>query len=678
MKLNTGIQYLKGVGEKRAKLLGKLGISNVGDLLRLFPRQYEDWSSIVSIADAPLGVFCCVKAIPDRKPVGHLVRKGMTIFKTYVTDGESLLQITIFNNKYAAEKLKPGEEFLFFGKISGNLYMKEMVSPDIEKPEGRQRIRPVYPQTLGLSSRVIEGLVENALRLACENLVDVLPDALRNNYCLMRYLEAVRQIHFPQTQDLLSEARRRLIFEELLVLQVGLLRLRGRNKTTTGAVVRTDYSREFESLLPFTLTGAQRRSITEAVTDMAAPSPMNRLLQGDVGSGKTAVAAALIYNAAKNGLQSALMAPTEILAGQHHRTLTALFKNTDLTVELLTGSTPAAEKRRIKTALENGHINLIVGTHALIQKDVAFQHLGLVITDEQHRFGVTQRSELSEKGENPHRLVMSATPIPRTLALIIYGDLDLSVLDELPPGRQSIETYAVSGELRERAYTYVKKHLAQGRQGYIVCPLVEEGETDLAAAEDFAATLSTGFFRDNRVGLLHGRMRAADKERTMTAFVNGDIQLLVSTTVIEVGVDVPNAVIMVIENAERFGLSQLHQLRGRIGRGSEKSTCILISDAQNEEAKRRLDIMAKTTDGFKIADEDLKLRGPGDFFGARQHGLPALRIADMMKDTDLLRETQAAARQLLDTDPSLSLPQHRALSAAVTELFAAVGESGLN
>ena len=405
---------------------------------------------------------------------------------------------------------------------------------------------------------------------------------------------------------------------------------------------------------------------------MSRNVPMNRLLQGDVGSGKTAVGAALIYNCAMNGCQSALMAPTEVLAMQHYKTLTKFFENTDISVALLTGSTPAAEKRRIKAGLKSGEISLVIGTHALIQKDVEFNSLALAITDEQHRFGVNQRSTLSAKGGSPHTLVMSATPIPRTLALIIYGDLDLSVLDEMPKGRQKIETYLVGSELRERAYGYVKKHLCDGLQGYIVCPLVEEGEevSELTAAEGLYKELADGFFKGFRLGLLHGKMKPADKKAVMDSFACGETQLLVSTTVIEVGIDVPNSVIMVIENAERFGLSQLHQLRGRIGRGSHRSTCILISDAKDEKTQKRLSILTSTSDGFKIADEDLKLRGPGDFFGSRQHGLPELKIADMMTDTEAIRETHAAAVNLLKKNPALAGEEFDSLRRAVNRLFA--------
>ncbi len=678
MELYTNIKYLKGVGEKRARLLAKLGVFDVNALLHLFPRTYEDWSKVFPIAQAPFDTPCCVKARVTRKTSAHMVRKGMTIYKTQATDGESLLQITIFNNKYAAEKLTTDDEFLFFGKMTGHPYAREMVSPDIESPQGKQRIRPIYPQTAGLNSKAIERLVETALNEAGDNIAEDLPGWILDDYHLIHCADALRNIHFPESFDMQDRARKRLIFEELLMLQLGLIGLKGRSKASTSAIVRQDFSHDFINSLPFTLTNAQQRSVREAVQDLTKPSPMNRLLQGDVGSGKTVVAATLVYNAAKNNLQSALMAPTEILAQQHFRTFVKFFEHTDITVDLLTGSTPAAVKKDIKTRLKNGSLHLVIGTHALIQKDVRFHHLGLVITDEQHRFGVAQRSQLGEKGVNPHILVMSATPIPRTLALIIYGDLDISVLDELPPGRQKIKTYHIGSDKRQRAYNYVKKHLDDGRQGYIVCPLVEEGETELAAAQEYAQDLKDGSFLDYSVGLMHGRLKAKEKELVMAAFAAGDIQLLVSTTVIEVGVDVPNAAIMLIENAERFGLSQLHQLRGRIGRSGFQSTCILVSDAQNEEATRRLEVMTKTTDGFKIADEDLKLRGPGDFFGARQHGLPDLKIANMLTDTHLLHQTQEAARGIIAKDAALSLPENKGLKDAVARLFSTVEQAGMN
>lgn len=680
MKLDTDIKYLKGVGERRAAMLSRLGVSDVNALVRLYPRVYEDWSRIKSINEAQIGEICCIKGIVGSPVRKSLIRKGLTLYKTEITDGSGIMGITIFNSRFAAEKLTEGDEFLFFGRVGGNLYRKEMNSPEIEPAEGADRIRPIYPQTHGLNSKMIEKLVRTALTECRDELVDPIPLWLREKYCLMNLPDSLWNIHFPKSPDYLEEARRRLIFEELLILQLGLEKMRSQTQKNAGAIIERDFSEEYFSHLPFSPTGAQRRAVKEAMRDMMSGRQMNRLLQGDVGSGKTAVAAALVYSAAKNSMQSALMAPTEVLAEQHYKTFLKLFEGCSINVELLTGSDTATQKRRKKEALKAGKIDLLIGTHAIIQSDVEFKSLALVITDEQHRFGVEQRNALGEKGENPHLYVMSATPIPRTLALIIYGELDISILDELPPGRQKIETYAVTSELRQRAYNYVKKHLDAGRQGYIICPLVDEGESDteLASAVKYADELQRGDFRGYTVGLMHGKMKSVDKKKVMESFSKGETQLLVSTTVIEVGVDVPNAVIMVIENAERFGFSQLHQLRGRIGRGQYKSTCILITDAKNDTAQRRMKVMETTTDGFKIADEDLRLRGPGEFFGSRQHGLPEMKIADMLKDRSTLEETQRAAKEIMARDPELSSPESTALKNEIQRLFDAVGSAGMN
>lgn len=675
---HTDIRYLKGVGEKRAGLFHRLGVDSIDALLHFYPRAYEDWSKVVSIASAPFGEPCCVKAIVSRMPSKHLIRKGLILYKAEVTDSVSLMQITFFNNPYAAEKLKEGEEYLFFGRVGGQLGRREMASPLVEPAQTGERIRPIYAQTQGLSSRVIESCVAHALALRKDELNDPLPDALRQEYSLCHLRFAMENIHFPADEEALLRARRRLVFEELLTLQLGLLRLKARTRTQTALQAVQDYSEAFFALLPFSPTGAQRRAISECLQDMRSATPMSRLLQGDVGSGKTAVAAALIHTAAKNGLQCAMMAPTGILAEQHYHTLEGFLGPAGIHCALLTGATRTAEKKEMKALLTSGEIDLVVGTHALLQKDVVFRRLGLVITDEQHRFGVGQRAALADKGGNPHLLVMSATPIPRTLALMIYGDLDISILDELPPGRQKIKTYAVGSRLHQRVYAYIRKHLDQGLQAYIVCPLVEEGETELTAAQEYAQKLQNGPFRGYRLGLLHGRMKPKEKEDTMRRFAANDIQLLVSTTVVEVGVDVPNAVVIVIENAERFGLSQLHQLRGRVGRGRHPSSCILISDAENGQAKQRLQTMCETTDGFQIADADLKMRGPGDFFGARQHGLPALKIANMVTDMEALKQAQEAARGILQADPGLAKAENAGLRQAVERLFQTVGETGLN
>lgn len=670
--LPVAIEKLKGVGAKTADRLAKLGIGDVGALLEFYPRAYEDWSKCHTVSGAPVGEPCCIKARICTPVNEYRVRQGMTLYKFTATDlTAAALHVTLFNNKYLAEKLVCGEEYLFFGKATGNMFGKEMASPQIE-PATCSRIRPIYRMTQGLNSKYIEKIMADAVsRFACE-IKETLPAPLLGQYGLCSRRRAIEQIHFPSSDGEIQQARKRLIFEELLTLQLGMYILRGRNRERTGVRLTRDYTGTFIASLPYTLTNAQQKAIKTALRDMARPVPMNRLLQGDVGSGKTAVASALLYNTAKNGFQSAMMAPTELLARQHYETLTAMLQNTGISVELLTGSLKQSQKREICSRLKTGETDIVIGTHALIQQTVEFASLGLVITDEQHRFGVRQRSELSKKGKNPHIFVMSATPIPRTLALIVYGDLDISVLDEMPEGRQKTETYAVTQDKHNRALMYVKKHLDNGLQGYVVCPMIDESELPVASAAEYYEKLKNGVFKGYTVGLLHSKMKPSDKEKVMSDFAAGNIRLLVSTTVIEVGVDIPNAAIMVIENAERFGLSQLHQLRGRIGRGADKATCILIFDAQTKEAKKRIGILCKTTDGFKIADYDLKLRGPGDFFGNRQHGLPQLKIADLSGNMDILRESGAAAGQITADDPRLAKPEHLLLKRQVAALFSAM------
>lgn len=673
MKLKAEIQYVKGVGPTRAEAFRKLSVDTAGALLRYYPRAYEDWSKITPIREMPENEPCCIRAAVCHTPSKVRIPGGLLLFKTSVTDGEGLLNLTFYNNKYIGNQLKEGEEYLFFGKAVRNKYgAREMASPMFQKPQTAHRIRPIYPASAQLSSKMIEKCVQNTLDALEEPIRDFMPPEIRAQNGLCDLDTAIRHIHFPPDAAALDEARRRLVFDELFLLQLGLLQMKSRTKTLkTGCVLQEDHTAQFLSRLPFQMTNAQSRAVQEALADMRSGEPMNRLLQGDVGSGKTAVAAALAYNVVKNGLQAAVMAPTEVLAEQHYRTMQAFFAGSEVTVALLTGSSTAAQKRAVKAGLASGEIRLAVGTHALLQQDVEFQRLGLVVTDEQHRFGVAQRAGLAAKGDNPHILVMSATPIPRTLGLILYGDLNVSVLDELPPGRQQIETYCVPTSYHSRIYRFLEKHIERGLQAYIVCPLVEEGESNLIPAEEYYTQLQNGVFASRRLGLLHGRMRPREKDEVMRAFANGELDILVSTVVIEVGVDVPNAAVMVIENAERFGLSQLHQLRGRVGRGKEKSTCILVSDAQNEEAAARFKILCETTDGFKIADADLQLRGPGDFFGKRQHGLPELHIADILRDTKMLHIVRGAAEALLKTDPMLEAPAHAAIKRRVDGLFAA-------
>ena len=675
MDVFDSITSLKGVGAKRAQALGRAGIATVFDLLTHYPRTYLDWSHTYGIGTAPLNENVCVRAFVGSSCREHIIRKGMTTYSFDVTDGKDVMSVVFFNNKYVKDMLANGEEYLFYGKITSmGRHYKSMTSPRFVRADSGTPLKPVYPQTSELNSNYIEKLIKTALE-SVGKIPDCIPQSVRDDYCLMSCDEAIRNIHFPVSADYLSEAKRRIAFEELFLLQVGLSRLKIKSKKSTAYSLQKDFSAEFFSLLPFELTGAQKRAVAECTADMSSGIPMNRLLQGDVGSGKTAVSAALIYNAVKNGFQAAIMAPTEVLAKQHSDTFSRFFEGTGIRSALLTGSVSQKEKREIKERLSSGEIDLLIGTHAIIQKDVVFRNLGLAVTDEQHRFGVNQRGALGSKGKNPNILVMSATPIPRTLSLIIYGDLDISILDEMPAGRQKTETYVVGFDKRERAYGYVKNHILSGRQGYIVCPLVDSEDDDAEPDSERKASvklyeeLSTGFFKGFRLGLLYGKMKADDKKSVMAEFAAGNIDLLISTTVIEVGVDVPNAVIMVIENADCFGLSQLHQLRGRVGRGSVRSTCILISDLKNDTVRDRLKILEATTDGFRIADEDLKLRGPGDFIGSRQHGLPDLKLSNMLTDSEIIRETHFAAEKMLKNNPALEGEENDLLKKRVNNMF---------
>lgn len=669
LNLNSSIQYINGVGEKKAGLFNKLGIFCVRDLIEYYPRTYEDRSVKKTVEQCESGETACIEATMVTPVKEHYVRKGMTLYKCDFSGGKTVIHVTIFNNKYLAAALKLYENYILFGTVERTLTSAKMASPEIEKAENSKVIRPIYSATGRLNSKAIEKVVKTALE-SLEKFTETLPAEIRLEYKLVSLDFAIRQIHSPQDTESLEKARRRLIFEELLTLQLGLLKLKSRRRVRTQAIIKNDFSNEFFGLLPFKPTSAQERAIKECCADMASGYPMNRLLQGDVGSGKTAVAAGIIYTAVKNGWQCALMAPTEILAQQHYQTLCGMLENTGIRIQLLTGSTPKSEKRVIKEALIDGKADLIIGTHALIQNDVEFSNLGLVITDEQHRFGVNQRANLAMKGNDVHTLVMSATPIPRTLALMIYGDLDISVLDELPPGRQPVRTDVVDSRYHKRIYAFIKKQIEAGNQAYIVCPLVDESETEnMISAEEYAEELSKNDFSGINIGLLHGKMKPAQKDNVMNAFAEGNIKLLVATTVIEVGVDVPAATVMVIENAERFGLSQLHQLRGRVGRGKEQSYCILVSDSKSDNARQRLKTMKDYSDGFKIADVDLKLRGPGDFFGNRQHGLPKLKIADMLEDIEVLKECRRCADEILAEDFNLDKPEYKALASNISDMF---------
>ena len=670
----TDIRFLKGVGKARAEYLNAMGIDTVGALLRFFPRKYEDFGNTKKISEVTPGESVCIKGVISSDINEHFIRKNMTIYRFTVSDSSGYTGVTIFNNKYLAAKLHMGSEYLFLGKVELDRFGFNMSSPEIRETNF-EGIVPVYRASGKMSSAAIEKLVRSALILSSTE--EILPESVRVANRLTTLREAIENIHFPKSREALERAKKYFVFEELFVLAVSLMLLKGKKKSAASAVINHDYTERFYKSLKFVPTSAQIRAVAECMKDMASGRVMNRLIEGDVGSGKTLVAAALMYNTAKCGYQSVLMAPTEILAEQHFSSLSQLFDGSDIECVLLTGSMKKSEKTAAKQKLLSGEAQIAIGTHALLSEDVEFSRVALVITDEQHRFGVNQRAALALKGKNAHTLVMSATPIPRTLGLIIYGDLDISILDEYPRGRAKTESYAVTSDLRERVYNFVKKHLDEGRQGYIVCPMVEESEqlTGVKSAEEYYEDVVNGAFKDYRVGLLHGKMKAAQKDEVMSRFKAGDIDLLICTTVIEVGIDVPNAAIMVIENAERFGLSQLHQLRGRIGRGKYASSCIFISDLKTGAAGERMEVMKNTSDGFKIAEEDLRLRGPGDFLGERQHGLPDLKIADLYADNDILKLASMAAANLLEHDPKLRLPENACLRTAVINMYKRLNEN---
>ncbi len=680
-ELYQPIASLAGVGTKRAEKYQKLGIHTPYDLLFHFPRTYIDYTNTVMIADMENGIPCAVRCTVLQKLAVAFVRKGFSIYRVLVTDGVSDMLLVFFNTPYTYQAMKAGDEYYAYGKLTGGFLRREMQSPQVQKVENAMLLQPVYPQTIGLTSQMMRTNIQRTLTILKQQPIETLPPALMKDYQLMPLTDALYTVHRPETAEELGAARHRLAFEELLQFQLGTLMLRHQSSSQAANSMSPATSiQDFYAHLPFMMTGSQRHAVDIICKDLCGTKPMNRLLQGDVGSGKTVVAAAAAAFTAKNGMQTVLMAPTEILAQQHMATMTDFLAPLGIQPILLTGSMKAKEKRVLKAQIADGTASVIIGTHAVIQKDIEFPALGLVITDEQHRFGVAQRAALAEKGGCPHKLVMSATPIPRTLALIVYGDLDITILDEMPKGRLPIQTFAVTGGYRERAYGFIRSHLDAGEQAYLVCAMIEESDSleNVQAAETYAETLRNGAFRDYRIGLLHGKMKAAEKESVMSAMKAHEIDLLVCTTVVEVGVDVPNATLILIENADRFGLAQLHQLRGRVGRGTVQSYCILVTDSKNEDARRRLKIMSQTTNGFAIAEEDLRLRGPGDFFGHAQHGMPPLMQAAFCSNMPLVSETQMAAKQLLEADPELKLPEHSALRTSVLQLFSKNGENGLN
>ena len=672
---DTPVRYLKGVGPKTAERFEKLGILTLSDLLCHYPRRYLDFSKPYSIAEAPADTECVVKAEVFAKPGGRILPGGRRMERITAGDDVSSLEITWFNNPYAVQKLELGQEYYFQGIVTGGMLRRQMVNPQV-RTDAQVKSSPfeaVYPQTEGLTSSAIAKCVRQLLPHA-ELLPDPLPSEMLKKYRLLSKADAVRAIHCPATEEEAFAARRRLIYEELLVLQLGIGRMKNHGAASTGAPMKKADASPFWESLSFSPTGAQRRAVEEILTDMSGEPSMNRLLQGDVGSGKTLVAAAAIWACIRAGYQAALLAPTEILASQHAENLNRLLSPFGMRVALLTGGMKAAARRTTLAAIRDDEADLIVGTHAILSEGVEFARLGLAVVDEQHRFGVRQRGLLAEKAANPHLLVMSATPIPRTLGLLMYGDLDISILDELPPGRKPVKTRCITGKKRADLYGFLDREIDSGRQVYIVCPAIEDaGGSGLNAVKSYYEDIAKAYLPDRRVGLMHGKLKPKEKAEVMDDFKSGRLDALVSTTVIEVGVDVPNATVMVIENAERYGLSALHQLRGRVGRGAAESWCFLVSDNASESVQKRLKFLCSTSDGFAVAQYDLETRGPGDFFGSRQHGLPTLQIADLMNDTRTLHAAQSEAVALLAEDPLLERPEHALLARQVEQMFDKAG-----
>ena len=673
--INESIQYVKGIGPKKAEKLNKLGIYTIKDLLYYFPRQFEDRSIIKKIAQLEDEEKVTVKALITNIE-SYTPKKGMTITRIDVKDDTGFAKLTFFNKEYIKNTFRVGDSILAFGKVKKNGRFVELNSCELEylsaSPKNIGKLVPVYPLSYGVTNKDIMNTVRMVFESKDIKIPEYMPEYLLKKYRLCGIEYAIKNIHFPKDKESLKIALYRLIFEELLVLQLGLFMYKGGSSDEKGILFkRNQRLDEVLKSLPFSLTRAQNRALNEIIDDMCSEKVMNRLVQGDVGSGKTVVALLALAECVFNGYQGVLMAPTEILAQQHYESFTETFEDIGINVELLTGSVTKKQKEGILQRARDGEIDILIGTHALIEDNVEFKNIGLVITDEQHRFGVRQRGKLSSKGESPDILVMTATPIPRTLALILYGDLDISIIDELPPGRQPIETIAVEKKKRDKVYnSLVRREVDKGRQVYIVCPLVEESETlDITSATETAEEIKRDFFPDLRVGLLHGKMKPSEKDAIMTAFKNHELDILVSTTVIEVGVNVPNSTLMIIENAERFGLAQLHQLRGRVGRGKHQSYCVLIYGSNSEVCRKRMSIMEETNDGFKISEKDLEIRGPGEFFGTMQHGVPELKVANLFKHMKILKTVQQEARIIIGEDSTLDFKEYRGLKREIESKF---------
>ena len=674
MDLNKDVKYIKGVGPNRVLLLNRVGIYTLNDLITYFPRDYEDRSKPKEIYECVDGEEALIEAVVTTR-MAQIRLKRNTMYRITVRDETATCTITWFNQSYLKSIFKVGQKYKFYGKISKKGNKFEMTSPvfDSEDKENNTgKIIPIYPLTYNLSQNVIRRIIENGLKEIDGNIEETLPEYLIKEYNLYGLEEAIKKIHFPEQFEDFNKARKRLVFEELLAMQLALLELKNNYSTDTKGI---QFSKEAKmsdiiNTLPFNLTKAQLRVLEEIDTDMESDKPTNRLLQGDVGSGKTVVAMIAAYKAVKSGYQAAIMAPTAILASQHLESFEELLKGQGIKCELLISSVTKKKKEELRERLANGEIDILIGTHAMLEENVVFKNLGLVVTDEQHRFGVKQRTTIVEKGEHPDVIVMTATPIPRTLALILYGDLDISIIDELPPNRKQIETYAVRKSLSDRVNNFIKDQIKQGRQAYVVCPLVEENEEmDLKSVEALYKTYKEETFKDLNVAYLHGKMKAKEKDEIMNNFKDGKIDILISTTVIEVGVNVPNSSIMVVENAERFGLAQLHQLRGRVGRGEYQSYCILKYEGNSDTIRERMKVMVDTNDGFVISEKDLELRGSGDFFGTEQHGLPAFKIANLFTDMPILKAVQSLAIKILSEDPRLEKEENRPLKKLIKDKF---------